>query len=99
MCIRDSPKAEQRHGGTLGVGAVAVQSGLDQIAGGVPAVLLPETGLVAALDVYKRQALHFASRHMSWLHCMWGIGASLGPVIMGAALSAGQPWNLSLIHI
>lgn len=45
----------------------------------------------AALNNYV--ALHFASRHMSWLHCMWGIGASLGPVIMGAALSAGQPWN------
>ena len=24
-------------------------------------------------------ALHYASRHMSWLHCMWGIGASAGP--------------------
>ncbi len=28
-------------------------------------------------------ALHYKSRHMSWLHCMWGLGASLGPVIMG----------------
>ena len=38
-------------------------------------------------------ALHYASRHMSWLHCMWGIGASLGPYIMGYALSGGQGWN------
>ena len=38
-------------------------------------------------------ALHYASRHMSWLHCMWGIGASVGPYIMGAALSAGQHWS------
>ena len=30
---------------------------------------------------------------MSWLHCMWGIGASVGPYIMGAVLSAGQPWS------
>ena len=37
----------------------------------------------AALNNYV--ALHFASRHMSWLHCMWGIGASVGPYIMGAA--------------
>ena len=29
---------------------------------------------------------------MSWLHCMWGVGASLGPVIMGQAL-AGSGWQ------
>ena len=46
----------------------------------------------AALNNYV--ALHFASRHMSWLHCMWGVGASLGPYIMGFALSRGQGWNM-----
>ena len=45
----------------------------------------------AALNNYV--ALHFASRHMSWLHCMWGIGASAGPYIMGAALMGGKTWN------
>ena len=40
----------------------------------------------AALNNYV--ALHYESRHMSWLHCMWGIGASIGPVIMGRALAA-----------
>ena len=34
-------------------------------------------GVDAALNNYV--ALHYASRHMSWLHCMWGIGATLGP--------------------
>lgn len=38
----------------------------------------------AALNNYV--AIHYASRHMSWLHCMWGIGASIGPYIMGYAL-------------
>ncbi len=38
-------------------------------------------------------AIHYASRHMSWLHCMWGIGAAVGPYIMGAALTAGQSWT------
>lgn len=38
-------------------------------------------------------ALHYASRHMSWLHCMWGIGASTGPYIMGAVLTAGGHWS------
>lgn len=32
-------------------------------------------------------ALHYKARHMSWLHCFWGIGASLGPVIMGVGCS------------
>lgn len=45
----------------------------------------------ASLNNYV--ALHYASRHMSWLHCMWGIGASAGPYIMGAALTGGQGWN------
>ncbi|EDT74105.1 MFS transporter [Clostridium butyricum] len=38
-------------------------------------------------------ALNYASRHMSWLHCMWGVGASLGPYIMGYAMTGGQGWN------
>ena len=24
-------------------------------------------------------ALHYKSRHMSWLHCFWGVGATAGP--------------------
>ena len=46
----------------------------------------------AALNNYV--ALHFASRHMSWLHCMWGVGASVGPYIMGFALTIFHSWNL-----
>ena len=45
----------------------------------------------ASLNNYV--ALHYASRHMSWLHCMWGVGATLGPYIMGAALTGGATWN------
>ena len=37
-------------------------------------------------------ALHYSSRHMSWLHCMWGIGTSIGPVIMGWVLTGGGQW-------
>ena len=44
----------------------------------------------AALNNYV--ALHYRSRHMSWLHCMWGIGASAGPVIMGAVMTGGGSW-------
>lgn len=45
----------------------------------------------AALNNYV--ALHFKSRHMSWLHCMWGVGASTGPLIMSAALTHTHLWN------
>ena len=45
----------------------------------------------AALNNYV--ALHYASRHMSWLHCMWGLGATAGPYIMGCALTAGMGWQ------
>lgn len=45
----------------------------------------------ASLNNYV--ALHYASRHMSWLHCMWGLGASLGPYIMGQALMGGMDWD------
>lgn len=27
-------------------------------------------------------ALHYKAKHMSWLHCFWGVGATIGPVIM-----------------
>jgi len=45
----------------------------------------------AALNNYV--ALHYASHHMSWLHCFWGVGASTGPAIMGAAIAGGMGWN------
>ena len=51
----------------------------------------------ASLNNYV--ALHYASRHMSWLHCMWGVGASLGPYIMGYALTRGLGWNTGYRYI
>lgn len=35
-------------------------------------------------------ALHYKARHMSWLHCFWGVGATLGPYIMGHFLTGGM---------
>jgi len=51
----------------------------------------------AALNNYV--AIHYASRHMSWLHCMWGVGASLGPYIIGYALTGGAGWNSGYRYI
>jgi len=39
-------------------------------------------------------AIHYASKHMSWLHAFWGIGASLSPYIMGFALTNQHNWQL-----
>lgn len=46
----------------------------------------------ASLNNYV--ALHYASRHMSWLHCFWGVGCSVSPYIMGYALTGRSDWSL-----
>lgn len=51
----------------------------------------------AALNNYV--ALHYASRHMSWLHCMWGVGTIIGPNIMGYILTAGNSWNAGYRYV
>ena len=51
----------------------------------------------ASLNNYV--ALHYASRHMSWLHCMWGLGAMIGPYIMGWTLSGGQNWSMGYRYV
>ena len=39
----------------------------------------------AALNNYV--ALHYNSRHMSWLHCFWGLGTIISPYVMSYALT------------
>ena len=51
----------------------------------------------ASLNNYV--ALHYPSRHMSWLHCMWGVGAAAGPYMMGILLSGGQHWSRGYLFI
>lgn len=45
----------------------------------------------SALNNYV--ALNYGARHMSWLHCCWGIGASVGPLVMGWALAGPLSWH------
>ena len=54
-------------------------------------------GVDASLNNYV--ALHYESKHMSWLHCMWGIGASVGPYIMSGVLTAGGAWNTGYVIV
>ena len=46
----------------------------------------------AALNNYV--ALHYKAKHMSWLHCFWGVGASVGPIIMSFFLINKNSWHL-----
>ena len=48
-------------------------------------------GVDAVLNNYV--ALHYKSQHMSWLHCMWGLGASISPYIMSFSLIRLDSWN------
>ena len=46
----------------------------------------------AALNNYV--ALHYSSRHMSWLHAFWGVGVSVSPYIMSFCLSRELGWSM-----
>ena len=54
-------------------------------------------GVDASINNYV--ALHYSSKHMSWLHCMWGVGASVGPYILTYALTNGHGWNMGYRYI
>jgi len=51
----------------------------------------------AALNNYV--ALHYAARHMSWLHGCWGLGASVSPFVMSWAIASGRGWPSAYLTI
>lgn len=44
----------------------------------------------AALNAFV--AMHYAARHMNWLHCCWGIGAAMGPTVMSWQMASPASW-------
>ncbi|NLW12705.1 MAG: MFS transporter [Clostridiaceae bacterium] len=44
-------------------------------------------------------AVHFKAHHMNWLHSFWGVGATLGPVIMGRMIISSGKWNRGYLVI
>lgn len=46
----------------------------------------------SALNNYA--AVHFSSRHMSWLHAFWGVGVTISPNIMSFCLARNLGWNM-----
>lgn len=51
----------------------------------------------AALNNYV--ALHYAARHMNWLHSFWGLGASISPFIMSYVLTSGPGWSAAYLIV
>lgn len=45
----------------------------------------------AALNHYVAE--HYKAHHMNWLHCFWGVGATLGPIIMSFYLVTDSSWR------
>ena len=35
-------------------------------------------------------SLHYEARHMNWLHCFWGVGVTISPMIMSGFLGGGE---------
>ena len=54
-------------------------------------------GVDAILNNYV--ALHYKAQHMSWLHCMWGVGASISPYIMSFSLVSLDSWNYGYLIV
>ncbi len=54
-------------------------------------------GVDAILNNYV--ALHYKAQHMSWLHCMWGVGAAISPYIMSFSLIKLESWNYGYLIV
>ena len=44
-------------------------------------------------------ALHYNAKHMNWLHCFWGIGATAGPMFMSLFLAQQNGWRTGYLLI
>ena len=38
-------------------------------------------------------SLHYKAKHMNWLHCCWGLGVTISPIVMSAFLSGNGTWR------
>ena len=44
-------------------------------------------------------AEHYKAKHMNWLHCSWGIGAMLGPILISALTQSSHSWRSGYMSI
>ena len=38
-------------------------------------------------------SLHYKAKHMNWLHCCWGLGVTISPIVMSAFLGGNGTWR------
>ncbi|GAB4436620.1 MAG: MFS transporter [Anaerolineae bacterium] len=90
----------------LGISRALIVSSLSRAVGLLGYALAPFWGAMAGLGLMSGLgggaidaglntyvAANYSARYMNWLHASYGIGASLGPLIMGAALDVGGSWR------
>jgi len=51
----------------------------------------------AGLNAYG--ARHFSARVLNWLHAFFGVGTTLGPLIVTAVLTSGNTWRWSYVIV
>lgn len=51
----------------------------------------------SGLNAYVAE--HYESRHMSWLHSFWGVGALSGPLVLSVLLGQGGGWRMGYLWI
>ncbi|MDQ8739262.1 MFS transporter [Paenibacillus sp. LHD-38] len=44
-------------------------------------------------------ATHYKAHHMSWLHCFWGVGATMGPMIMSYFIANHNSWRQGYLQV
>jgi len=44
-------------------------------------------------------AANYKAHHMNWLHCFWGVGATMGPIIMSASIASYDSWRGGYIAV
>jgi len=54
-------------------------------------------GVDASINAYV--AKHYRSSHMSWLHSFWGVGATLGPLVMTLAIASPATWRAGYLAL
>ncbi len=54
-------------------------------------------GIDAALNTYVEK--HYSGRVMQWLHASFGVGVTIGPLIMTGALVATGQWRLGYLVV
>lgn len=67
----------------------------------LPALAIPLGLGAGAIDSGLNEfvAEHYEAKHMNWLHCFWGVGAMLGPVLVSAVTQGGESWRSGYFSI